>query len=74
MSLPYFPDFETWVAKAPTWMRPGDECYDARGRRCRNGGDFMRARDEGAFPVRIFRDGKLIVLQEIPRRRSTPNG
>lgn len=27
-------------------------CFDARGRECRIGADFMRARDELAFPVR----------------------
>lgn len=27
-------------------------CFDTKGRLCANGGDFMRARDEGAFPVR----------------------
>jgi hypothetical protein len=26
-------------------------CFDQKGRRCRQGADFMRARDEGAFPV-----------------------
>ncbi len=26
-------------------------CFDQLGRRCRNGGDMMRARDENAFPV-----------------------
>jgi hypothetical protein len=29
-------------------------CVDARGRRCSIGGEFMRARDEDAFPVRYF--------------------
>ena len=29
-------------------------CVDARGRRCNNGKDMMRARDDGAFPVRYF--------------------
>ena len=29
-------------------------CVDALGRRCTCGGDFMRARDEDAFPVRYF--------------------
>ncbi len=29
-------------------------CVDARGRRCLSGGDMMRARNEGAFPVRYF--------------------
>lgn len=26
-------------------------CFDSQGRRCRNGADMMRARDEHAFPV-----------------------
>lgn len=26
-------------------------CFDAKGRRCTNGGHFQRARDEDAFPV-----------------------
>lgn len=26
-------------------------CYDQKGRRVRNGGDFKRAEDDGAFPV-----------------------
>jgi hypothetical protein len=29
-------------------------CVDALGRRCSIGADFMRARDEDAFPVRYF--------------------
>jgi hypothetical protein len=31
-------------------------CVDALGRRCANGKDMMRARDEDAFPVRYFWD------------------
>ncbi len=31
-------------------------CVDALGRRCTVGGHFMRARDEGTFPVRFFWD------------------
>lgn len=31
-------------------------CVDTKGRRCYQGGDFMRARDEGAFPVVYFWD------------------
>lgn len=27
-------------------------CFDAKGRLCRSGADFIRARDDGAFPVR----------------------
>lgn len=26
-------------------------CFDQLGRRCRQGSDFMRARDEGTFPI-----------------------
>jgi len=26
-------------------------CFDQMGRQCRNGGDFQRAQNEGAFPV-----------------------
>lgn len=29
-------------------------CYDAKGRRCRIGKDFMLARDENAFPVKFY--------------------
>jgi hypothetical protein len=29
-------------------------CFDTKGRRCRNGADMMRARDEGCFPVRYI--------------------
>ena len=29
-------------------------CIDANGRRCFQGSQFMRARDEGTFPVRYF--------------------
>ena len=50
-----FGTFTEWVNKATSWI--GGEnalCADARGRVCRNGGDFMRARDEGAFPVRFW--------------------
>ena len=52
-----FDNFQQWVNKAPSWLtRRGTNvhaiCYDTKGRLCRIGGDFMRARDENAFPVR----------------------
>jgi hypothetical protein len=34
-------------------------CVDVRGRRCVQGSDFARARDEGCFPVRYFWDCKV---------------
>lgn len=50
-----FTTFPTWVHKATSWIGGTNPlCADAQGRVCRNGGDFMRARDEGAFPVRFW--------------------
>lgn len=48
-----FPNYQTWVNKASTWVN-GGICMDAKGRHCNIGADFMRARDEGAFPVTII--------------------
>jgi len=45
----------TWINKATSWI--GGEnalCVDAKNRICRNGGDFQRAHNEGAFPVRFY--------------------
>ena len=58
-----FRDFNDWVNFATTRLtgttdKSGREiksvCVDALGRRCSIGADFMRARDEDAFPVRYF--------------------
>jgi hypothetical protein len=59
-----FKDFQDWVSFAAqrltvaTSIVTGTEvpaiCVDSFGRRCTCGGDMMRARDEGAFPVRYF--------------------
>ena len=48
-----FPDFRTWVNKASTWVN-GGICIDAKGRHCKIGADFMRARDQETFPVTIM--------------------
>ncbi|HEV2673268.1 MAG TPA: hypothetical protein VGV37_01920 [Aliidongia sp.] len=52
-----FDSFIQWVNKASSWLcRRGPQhkaiCLDAKNRLCVNGADMMRARDEGAFPVR----------------------
>lgn len=56
-----FETFQTWVNKASSWLTRHPRydgkkfraiCVDAKGRRCQIGADFMRARDEDAFPVR----------------------
>lgn len=50
-----FATFARWVDKASSWIGGTNAyCADAKGRRCLNGGDMMRARDEGAFPVRFW--------------------
>ena len=61
-----FETFDAWVMRASRTISephcPTDTtgqtiraiCVDAKGRRCQCGGDFMRARDEGAFPVVYF--------------------
>lgn len=55
-----FDRFNDWVNRAPrAWkalgVRPDDTlCIDAAGRICRIGRDFMLARDEGQFPVRVY--------------------
>lgn len=59
-----FVTFDDWVNFATTRLTGTRDvlmggqvqsiCVDAFGRRCTMGGHFMRARDEGAFPVRYF--------------------
>lgn len=59
-----FDTFEDWVDHASrALVNPRDGvsheyapmiCIDARGRRCFMGAQFMRARDEDAFPIRYF--------------------
>lgn len=55
------------MTKAPFRYRtPPEEdraiCYDTKGRRCWIGRDFMRARDEGAFPVHYIWPDQIIAL------------
>ena len=56
-----FDSFIQWVNKASSWLTRHPRyhpkhfrvrCVDAVGRVCQNGADFMRARDEDAFPIR----------------------
>lgn len=72
--LGQFDTFDDWVnhaTRALTGLEGnlGEEikaiCVDAKGRRCHIGGDFMRARDEGAFPVRYFVTGAVIAGAEV---------
>lgn len=56
-----FDSFQQWVNMAPYWLTGHPKynerfyravCFDTKGRRCMVGADFMRARDEGTFPIR----------------------
>lgn len=50
-----FSSMQNWISKATSWI--GGEnalCVDAKNRICRNGGDFQRAHDESAYPVRFY--------------------
>lgn len=67
--LGQFDTFQDWVSHASRALTGhegslGEEvkaiCVDAKGRRCNCGGDFMRARDEDAFPVRYFVTGRVV--------------
>jgi hypothetical protein len=59
-----FDSLQEWVNRGRSWLTRRHEidsnghpynraiCFDMKGRLVQNGGDFMRARDEDAFPVR----------------------
>jgi hypothetical protein len=56
-----FDTFTQWVSRASTWLTRHEDydpngfaaiCFDAKGRHCRIGRDFMRADKEGTFPVK----------------------
>ena len=58
-----FRDHQDWVNFASKRLTVASDsnghqlsaiCVDTLGRRCTNGGDMARARDEGTFPVRYF--------------------
>ncbi len=60
---PYLFQFDSylgWVNHAQrAWKKAGIRsdytiCLDAQGRPCRIGRDFMAARDQGAFPVKVY--------------------
>lgn len=79
-----FRDHSDWVSFATARLTVATDsngrplqaiCVDTLGRRCNNGRDMARARDEGTFPVRYFWDcqptdastAKLVEALEIAR-------
>jgi len=80
-----FDSFQQWVNKASSWLtRHADYsdnpmspfraiCFDAQGRLCRTGRDFMRARDSDAFPIRwVWPDQMAVYMAEIPSKEWPP--
>lgn len=54
-----FETYVRWVNKASSWLTRYEGtaiCFDMKGRQCKAGKDFMRARDEDCFPVRWIWD------------------
>lgn len=55
-----FSSFTRWVNKAQGWFAAygltGRDviCLDTKGRICTIGADFMRARDDDAYPVTVY--------------------
>lgn len=52
-----FETFQSWVNKSASWTGPEQQIVfvDALGRICQIGKHFMNARDDGAFPVVVYR-------------------
>ena len=79
-----FQNFEQWINKASSWLTRHELyddrcfraiCFDAKGRHCAIGRDFMRARDEGTFPVRwVWPDQVAERLAEIQNSRQATHG
>ena len=67
-----------WVNKAPSWLtrcKGKAICFDARGRQCRMGVDFMRAEIENAYPIRWIWDWQvpwLLVADPLPDEDDWP--
>ncbi len=53
-----FESMEQWVNKATSWYRNcGTKDYvtvDSFGRICTRGAHFQRAKDDGAYPIRVY--------------------
>jgi hypothetical protein len=65
-----FTNYQQWVNKARSWIGDTNALVaDAKGRICRIGLDMMRARDEGAFPVRFWFDEGHRAKPPKPRKR-----
>lgn len=64
-----FKNFNQWVEKASSWLSSYDMkniiCKDQKGRVCKKGSDFMKAKDENAFPVEVYLVDKQKEIEEL---------
>ena len=68
-----FTSMQNWISKATSWIGGMNAlCVDAKDRICRCGGDFQRAHDENAFPVRFYfgAGGETKTEQKASQRRA----
>lgn len=53
-----FNTFYSWVNHASSWLRGYRSsqivCLDTQNRTCEIGSDFMRADQEGTFPIKVY--------------------
>lgn len=62
-----FRSFYQWVEKAQRWIGgTGAVCIDAKNRRCTRGEHFMRAHDDGSFPVKCYTPEDALWLEGQP--------
>ena len=63
-----FTSYQQWVNKGSSWLASPEHrramCIDAIGRRVAIGADFIRAREEGTFPVYFFWECELPIVPE----------
>lgn len=65
-----FSSFMEWVNKASSWIGyTGAKCYDKQGRRCHNGADFQRAKEERAFPVSWYLPYQFAEPQKLSKQK-----
>lgn len=66
-----FSSFQHWVNKAKSWFANSGistretVCIDAVGRICTCGREFMRARDEGTYPITVYHIDPIFTPVEI---------
>jgi len=75
-----FTSLQHWSNKAQGWflgasVPPGDTvCIDAQGRLCRYGAQFMRAQEEGSYPIVVYRADPVLPAEDATHRPEPVDG